>query len=55
MHAQRIIQKLLSTECPSIHARRRACVADMAQAGSDGGLSLMGMSRVAHSATSRCC
>lgn len=46
MHAQRIIQELLSTECPSIHAKRRACVAAIAQAGSDGGLSLMGMSRV---------
>ena len=46
MHAHRIIQELLSTECPSMHAKRRACVAAMAQAGSDGGLSLMGMSRV---------
>jgi len=43
MHAQQIIQDLLSTECPSIHAKRRACVADMTQASSDGGLSLMGM------------
>jgi hypothetical protein len=52
MQAQRIIQDLLSAECPSIHARRRACVAAMAQAGSDGGLSLMGMSRVVNGATS---
>jgi hypothetical protein len=52
MHAQRIIQELLATECPSIHAKRRACVAAMAQAGSDGGLSLMGMSRVVSGATS---
>lgn len=52
MHAQRIIQDLLATECPSIHARRRACVAAMTEAGSKGGLILMGMSRVASSATS---
>jgi hypothetical protein len=52
MHAQRIIQDLLSGECPSIHARRRACVTAMAQAGSQGGLSLMGMSRVVDGATS---
>jgi hypothetical protein len=52
MHAQRIIQDLLATECPSIHAKRRACVAAMTEAGSKGGLSLMGISRVASSATS---
>lgn len=52
MHAQQIIQDLLSTECPSMHAKRRACVASMVQAGSDGGLSLMGMSRVISGATS---
>ncbi len=46
MHAQQIIQELLSAECPFIHAKRRACVAAMAQACNDGGLSLMGMSRV---------
>lgn len=46
MHAQQIIQEFLSTECPFIHAKRRACIAAMAQAGNDGGLSLMGMSRV---------
>ena len=52
MHAQQIIQELLSTECPSIHAKRRACVADMTQAGSDGGLNLMGMSRIVSGTTS---
>jgi len=46
MHAQQIIQDLLSVECPAIHAKRRACVAAMAQAASSSTLSLMGMSRV---------
>jgi hypothetical protein len=46
MHAQPIIQDLLDTECPSIHAKRRTCVATMADAASKGSLSLMGMSRV---------
>jgi len=39
MHAQGIIQDLLDKECPSIHAKRRACVATMVDAGSKGGLS----------------
>jgi hypothetical protein len=52
MHAQQIIQDMLSTECPFIHARRRACVATMVEAGSKGGLSLMGMSRVVSGTTS---
>ncbi len=52
MHAQRIIQELLVTECPAIHARRRTCVAAMTEAGSKGGLNLMGMSRVVSGATS---
>lgn len=46
MHAQPIIQDLLDTDCPSIHARRRACVATMADAASKGSLSVMGLSRV---------
>ncbi len=46
MHAQRIIQDLLDADCSFMHARRRACVAAMVEAGSKGGLSLMGMSRV---------
>jgi hypothetical protein len=45
MHAQRIIQDLLSTECPSIHAKRRDCLAATVEAGSKGSLSLMGISR----------
>ena len=52
MHAQQIIQEFLGAECPFIHAKRRACIAAMAQAGSDGGLSLMGMSRVVSGTTS---
>ena len=51
MHAQGIIQDLLDKECPSIHAKRRACIASMTQAGSQGGLSLMGMSRVVSGTT----
>jgi hypothetical protein len=45
MHAQRIIQDLLSVECPSIHAKRRACLAETVEAGNKGSLSLMGISR----------
>jgi hypothetical protein len=45
MHAQRIIQDLLSTECPSIHAKRRDCLAATVEAGNKGSLSLMGISR----------
>jgi hypothetical protein len=45
MHAQRIIQDLLSIECPSIHAKRRDCLAATVEAGSKGSLSLMGISR----------
>jgi hypothetical protein len=45
MHAQRIIQDLLPTECPSIHAKRRDCLAATVEAGSKGSLSLMGISR----------
>jgi hypothetical protein len=41
MHAQRIIQDLLSIECPSIHAKRRACLAATVEAGSTGSLSLI--------------
>jgi hypothetical protein len=52
MHAQRIIQDLLSTECPSIHAKRRACLAASVEAGSTGSLSLMGISRALSNTTS---
>jgi hypothetical protein len=51
MQAQRIIQDFLSAECPSIHAKRRASLAVIADAGSQGNLSLMGMSRVLKSGT----
>lgn len=52
MHAQQIIQDLLSTECPSIHAKRRTCLAAMVHAGDKGGLSLMGLSQAVSSTTS---
>jgi hypothetical protein len=52
MHAQRIIQDLLSIECPSIHAKRRACLAATVEAGSTGSLSLMGISRALSNTTS---
>lgn len=51
MHAQHIIQDLLDTECPCIHAKRRACVATMADAASKGSLSVMGLSRVLNHST----
>jgi hypothetical protein len=51
MHAQRIIQDLLSIECPSIHAKRRACLAASVEAGSTGSLSLMGISRALSNTT----
>ncbi len=52
MHAQGIIQELLDKECPSIHAKRRTCVAAMVDAGSKGSLSLMGISRRLGNSTS---
>lgn len=45
MHAQDIIQDLLDAECPQIHAKRRRCLAAMAEAARGGELTLMGMSR----------
>ncbi len=51
MHAQGIIQDLLDTECPFIHAKRRTCLATMVDAGSKGSLSVMGMSRMLCSST----
>lgn len=45
MHAQRIIQVLLDTDCPNIHVKRRRCISVMADAGTRGSLSLMGISR----------
>lgn len=52
MHAQRIIQDLLDTACPTIHAKRRTCLATIVDAGSRGKLYLMGISRVLSGATS---
>ena len=52
MHAQRIIQKLLDTDCPQIHAKRRICLATMVEAGSCGKLYLMGISRSLSPSTS---
>jgi hypothetical protein len=51
MHAQRIIQDLLSVECPSIHAKRRACLAATVEAGNKGSLSLMGISHALSNTT----
>jgi predicted small integral membrane protein len=51
MHAQRIIQDLLQTECGAIHAKRRATLALMVQASCIGHLSLIGISRRLDTAT----
>lgn len=45
MHATSIIQELLDQECPNMHARRRACVVNVAVAALRGGLSLIGMAK----------
>lgn len=60
MHAKAIIQDLLSKKCPTIHAKRRNCVATLVEAGRIGGLGLLKMSRVlSHKTTLRhrikCC
>jgi hypothetical protein len=46
MHAKAIIQDLLKKKCPTIHAKRRDCVASLVEAGRIGGLGLLKMSRV---------
>jgi hypothetical protein len=51
MQAQHIIQDLLSTECPSIHAKRRTCLAVTVQAGTKGSVSLMGMNQALSNTT----
>lgn len=51
MHAQRIIQDLLQTECGAIHAKRRTTLALMVQASCIGHLSLIGISRRLDTAT----
>lgn len=45
MHAQKIILDLLDKHCPEIHAKRRHCLAALAQAGHGGELTLVGMGR----------
>ena len=60
MHAQRIIQELLDKMCPSIHAKRRACVAKVVEASRVGGVGLLKMSRALASKTAirhriKCC
>lgn len=52
MHAQRIIQKFLDEECPSIHAKRRAGLARVTDAAQRGGLTLLRLSRQVDSTTS---
>lgn len=60
MHAQRIIQELLDEECSSIHAKRRHCLAKVAEAGRIGGLCVVKMGRCVSSRISirhriKCC
>jgi hypothetical protein len=51
MHAQSIIQDLLSIECPPIHTKRRACLATTVEAESNSSLSMMGISRALSNTT----
>ena len=60
MHAHRIIQNLLDTKCPEIHAKRRGCIAKVAEAGRIGGLGVVKMGRCLDTKTSirhriKCC
>ena len=60
MHAHRIIQNLLDTKCPEIHAKRRCCIAKVAEAGRMGGLGVVKMGRCLDTKTSirhriKCC
>lgn len=52
MHARRIIQDFLSQECPSIHAKRSACLALVTGAAQQSGLGLLRLSRRIDSQTS---
>lgn len=45
MHALGIIQEFLSKQCPSMHAKRRHCLALMTDAAQRGGLGLVKMSK----------
>lgn len=49
MHAQQIIQTFLADQCPTMHAKRRRCLADAVEAARCGGLALMGMSKALNS------
>jgi hypothetical protein len=51
MHALRIIQDFLAQKCPSMHARRRECLAIFTDAAQQGGLGLLKMSKSVQSAT----
>src|ERR1700745_3659517 len=51
MHAHRIIQDFLADQCPSMHAKRRHCLAAMTEAARRGGLRLLKMSKAVQSET----
>ena len=51
MHARKIIRDLLDKFCPQIHAKRRQCLALLAQASHAGELTLLGMSRALEAST----
>lgn len=60
MHAQCIIQDLLDTKCSEIHAKRRCCIAKVAEAARIGGLGVVRMGQGLASNTSirhriKCC
>jgi len=60
MHAKRILQGFLTKMCPTMHAKRRACVAKAVEAVHVGGLTLVRMSRALTTKTSlrhriKCC
>jgi hypothetical protein len=52
MHARKIIQDFLAVECPSIHAKRRHCLALIAAAARSAGLGLVKMSKAIEGGTS---
>lgn len=51
MHAHQIIQDFLADQCPSMHAKRRHCLALMTDAARRGGLGLIKMSKTVQSET----
>lgn len=52
MHARKIIQDFLTVECPSMHAKRRNCLALITSAARSAGLGLVKMSKALESSTS---